>query len=218
MRGGWLRRLLRRLLRLGRPSGPAEAPRPERLVVGLGNPGPEYAETRHNAGFMVAEALARRAGLAFEPGAGPFVLALGTWGGRPFGVAKPAGLYMNQSGRAVHDLLARYDLGPADVLVVHDDLALPLGALRLRAKGSAGGHNGVQDVIEAVSSANFPRLRIGVGDSFPRGRQVEYVLSPFAEEERPVIEEALERAAEAALAFVAEGLEAAMNRYNRRGG
>lgn len=214
MRGGWISRLFRL-----RPSpAPAdEMARPKRLIIGLGNPGPEYAETRHNAGFMAADAVARQAGLTFEPGPGPFVVALGTWRGTPIAVAKPAMLYMNQSGTAVKKLLAQYGLELDDILVAYDDIALPLGTIRLRAKGSAGGHNGMQDVIEKVSSENFPRLRIGVGDSFPRGRQVDYVLSPFSEEERPAVEAAVELAAEAALAFAREGLVPAMNRYNRKG-
>lgn len=188
--------------------------RAKRLIVGLGNPGPDYEDARHNAGFLVADAIARKAGLAFEPGGGPFVSAWGSYRGTPFGVAKPMD-FMNRSGTAVRKLVETLGLEPADLLVIYDDLALDLGQIRLRGKGGAGGHNGVQDVIDKLNSANFPRLRIGIGSSFPRGRQVEYVLDPFDPEERPVIGEAVETAAEAALAFVREGLVPAMNRYNR---
>ena len=189
--------------------------RAKRLIVGLGNPGPDYEDTRHNAGFLVADAVARKAGVAFEPGGGPFVSAWGSYRGTPFGVAKPTD-FMNRSGTAVRKLVTRFGLTPEDVLVVYDDLALDLGQIRLRGKGGAGGHNGVQDIIDTLNSANFPRLRVGIGSSFPRGRQVEYVLAPFDAEERPLIEEAVAVAAEAALAFVREGLVPAMNRYNRK--
>lgn len=190
-------------------------PRAQRLIVGLGNPGPDYEATRHNAGFLVADAVARKVGLAFEDGRGPFVIAAGSYRGVPLAVAKPMD-FMNRSGTAVRKLLGQLGLEPDDALVVYDDLSLELGQIRLRGKGGAGGHNGVQDVIDRLNSANFPRLRIGIGSSFPRGGQVAYVLAPFDEDERPVIEEAVEAAAEAALTFVREGLVPAMNRYNRK--
>lgn len=194
---------------------PDAMPRARRLIVGLGNPGPEYEATRHNAGFLVADAVARAAGLVFEDGRGPFVIAAGSYRGVPLAVAKPMD-FMNRSGTAVKKLLGRLGLAPDDLLVVYDDLSLDLGQIRLRGKGSAGGHNGVQDVIDQLNSENFPRLRVGIGSSFPRGGQVEYVLAPFGEDEQPVIEEAVETAAEAALTFVREGLVPAMNRYNRK--
>jgi len=190
--------------------------RPRRLIIGLGNPGPKYAQTRHNVGFMVADAVAARVGAAFSPGRGPFLVAEGAWKGSTVGVAKTATLYMNQSGTGVQKLLARYGLTAQDILVVYDDLALDLGQIRLRASGGAGGHNGVQDVIDTLGSANFPRLRMGIGSSFPRGRQVEYVLGPFSEDQRPLVDDAIERAVDASLAFVAEGLNTAMNRFNKR--
>lgn len=193
---------------------PDTMPRARRLIIGLGNPGPEYEDTRHNAGFLVADAVARRANLTFQPERGPYVVAWGTWRGTPFGVAKPAMLYMNQSGTAVKKLVGRYGLTEQDILVVYDDLALDLGQIRLRAKGGAGGHNGVQNVIDVLGSGNFPRLRVGLGSNFPRGHQVDYVLSPFSAEERPLVEAAVERAAEAALTFVKDGLSAAMNQHN----
>lgn len=189
--------------------------RAKRIIIGLGNPGPDYEGTRHNAGFMVADAVARKAGLVFETGGGPFVSAWGSYRGTPVGVAKPMD-FMNRSGTAVKKLIGLGRLEIEDILVVYDDLALDLGQIRLRPGGSAGGHNGVQDVIDRLNSANFPRLRVGIGSSFSRGRQVDYVLAPFDTEEQPVIEEAVETAAEAALTFVREGLTTAMNRYNRK--
>jgi PTH1 family peptidyl-tRNA hydrolase len=189
--------------------------RAQRLIIGLGNPGPDYEGTRHNAGFMVADAVAERAGIAFEGRDGAFVSAWGTVRGTPFGVAKPIA-FMNRSGDAVARLVSLGRFALDDILVVYDDLALDLGQIRLRGKGGAGGHNGVQDVIDTLNSENFPRLRIGIGASFPPGGQVDFVLAPFDDAERPVIEEAVDTAAEAALTFVREGLVPAMNRYNRK--
>ncbi|MEM1041190.1 MAG: aminoacyl-tRNA hydrolase [Bacteroidota bacterium] len=190
-------------------------PRAKRIIIGLGNPGPDYEGTRHNAGFMVADAVARKAGLAFEIGGGPFASAWGSYRGTPLGVAKPLD-FMNRSGTAARKLVALARVEVEDLLVVYDDLALDLGRVRLRPGGSAGGHNGVQDIIDRLNSSNFPRLRVGIGSSFSRGRQVDYVLAPFGRDEQPVIEDAVATATEAALAFVREGLTAAMNRYNRK--
>lgn len=189
--------------------------RAKRLIIGLGNPGPQYEATRHNAGFIVADAVAEKAGVVFDDTAGPYVLGTGSYRGTTFGIAKPMD-FMNRSGTAVKKLLGRFGLEPDDVLIVYDDLALDLGQIRLRGKGGAGGHNGVQDIIDALNSANFPRLRIGIGASFSRGQQVDFVLAPFDEAEQPVIESAVEDAAEAALVFVREGLVPAMNRFNRK--
>lgn len=190
-------------------------PKSKRLIVGLGNPGPEYEETRHNIGFMVADAVAERARITLEHDRGDVLLGWGRIRSFPVGVAKPL-VYMNRSGQSVRTLLQRNNLQTQEMLIVVDDINLPPGKLRLRPNGSAGGHNGVQDIIDKLNSANFPRLRIGIGSSFPRGGQVEYVLAPFEEEERAVIEGAVEEAAEAALVFVREGLVPAMNRYNRK--
>jgi PTH1 family peptidyl-tRNA hydrolase len=196
-------------------AGPA-ASKPSRLIVGLGNPGPDYEGTRHNVGYAVVDRVAEKVGgVAWTEAAGALV-AEASWRGRPFALAKPM-TFMNRSGLAYTALLRRYGVEPEATLVVYDDLALPLGALRLREKGSAGGHNGVQSVIAYLNGAEFPRLRVGIGDGFPRGGQVAFVLEPFAEEEHAAAEEAVEAAAEAALVFVHDGLTAAMNRYNRRG-
>ena len=212
----WLARLL------GRTADPAPSRPVSRLIVGLGNPGPDYEGTRHNAGFMVVDRLAER-----------LEVDMGTEAGRAFvgeGVVPPSDeapeevsvalarplTFMNRSGQAVVALLDRYALTPDDLLVVYDDLALPIGGLRLRGKGSAGGHNGVQDIIDRLGSTEFPRLRLGVGDSFPPGGQVDFVLSPFDDAEREAVDAALEDAVSAALTFAREGLTAAMNRHNRR--
>ncbi|HLT46109.1 MAG TPA: aminoacyl-tRNA hydrolase [Rubricoccaceae bacterium] len=197
---------------------PRSAPptRVERLVVGLGNPGPDYEGTRHNVGFAVVDRVAEKVGGVTWGEAAHALVAEAGWRGRRLALAKPM-TFMNRSGQAYRALLRRYGLEPADALVVYDDLALPVGALRLREKGSAGGHNGVQSIGQYLNSMDFPRLRVGIGDSFPRGGQVRYVLEPFDDEQRPAVAEAVEAAAEAALVFVCDGLAAAMNQFNRRG-
>jgi len=185
-----------------------------RLLVGLGNPGAAYAGTRHNVGFRVVDALAERARITFQQdGRAEALVGQGRVRGRPVILAKPQG-YMNRSGATVQHLVRRYALDPADLLIIVDDLNLTLGKLRLRERGSAGGHNGVQDVIDHLDTDAFPRLRLGIGDLFARGNQVDYVLSLFTEEEQPVIDEAVTRARDAALTFVTDGIVVAMNRFN----
>ena len=191
-------------------------PGPVRLVIGLGNPGPDYEGTRHNIGFEVVDRIAEQVGIGGWKEAASSLVGEGRWRGRSLALAKPL-TFMNRSGQAYRALMTRYGVAPEDVLVIYDDLALPEGALRLRSKGSAGGHNGVQDIADRLNSMEFPRLRVGIGDSFPRGGQVRYVLDPFSDDQRPVMDEAVEAAAEAALMFLREGLTAAMNQYNRRG-
>ncbi|HYE94610.1 MAG TPA: aminoacyl-tRNA hydrolase [Rubricoccaceae bacterium] len=194
--------------------------RPSKLILGLGNPGPAYATTRHNAGFLAADRVAEQVGGAGGPlrfqDLGFALVAEGSWRGRAFALAKPT-TWMNRSGQAYRALLRRYGFTPEEALVVYDDIALPPGAIRLREKGSAGGHNGMQDIVDHLGSEDFPRLRIGIGSDFPRGRQADYVLEPFTDEELRVMDEALGVAADAALTFVRDGLTTAMNRFNRKG-
>jgi len=190
--------------------------RANRLIIGLGNPGPDYDGTRHNAGFMVVDRIAELVGIALRDEAAASMVGEGRWRGRPIALAKPL-TFMNRSGQAFQALRRRYGLKPQDILVIYDDIALPLGAIRLREKSSAGGHNGIENIISHLNSTDFPRLRVGIGDNFPRGGQVRYVLEPFLEEERPDVEKAIETAAEAALCFVRDGMLTAMNRHNRKG-
>ena len=164
---------------------------------------------------MVVDAIAEKTRVTLMPERGPALVGWGRWRSRPFGLAKPL-TYMNLSGLAVRNLMGRYALTPADILVVYDDVNLPVGKIRLRDRGSAGGHNGVQDIIDRLGTDVFPRLRIGIGNDFARGRQADYVLSPFTPEQRPLIEEAVQTARDAALTFVSDGLTTAMNRFNRR--
>lgn len=188
-------------------------PKSKRLIVGLGNPGPEYEETRHNVGFMVADAVADTAQVTLEHERGDVLFGWGRIRSYPLGVAKPL-VFMNRSGQSVRSLLQRHNLDTKEMLVVVDDINLPTGKLRLRARGSAGGHNGVQDIIDRIGSDDFPRLRIGIGSEFERGRQSDYVLSPFSADERPIVDEAILRARDAAVTFVTDGITTAMNRFN----
>lgn len=192
-------------------------PKGQRLIVGLGNPGSEYADTRHNIGFMVADAIADRVKAeAFRHDKGNSATVWARWRSRPFGLAKPQ-TFMNRSGTTVRGLMRHYGVALNDVLVIYDDINLPVGKLRLRPRGSAGGHNGIQDIIDTMGTDDFPRLRIGVGGNFGRGQQVHYVLSPFEPDEEPVIQKAIVHACDAALTFVVDGVTVAMNRYNGKG-
>jgi PTH1 family peptidyl-tRNA hydrolase len=186
----------------------------DRLIVGLGNPGPEYEDTRHNVGFWVVNAVAETARAAFHhDGRANAMVAEGRTRGRPLTLVQPL-TFMNRSGQTVKHLVRRFSLRPRDVLVVYDDLNLEVGRLRLRQRGSAGGHNGVQDIIDRLGTDDFPRLRIGIGSDFRRGRQVDYVLSPFDADQEPLIDEALDRAHDAVITFVTDGIVTAMNRFN----
>lgn len=185
----------------------------KRLIIGLGNPGSEYEGTRHNIGYAVIDALADKIRITFEHAKGDVLLGWGRIRTLPVGLAKPL-TFMNRSGSAVRTLLAHHDLEPRDMLVVVDDVNLPVGKLRIREGGSTGGHNGLQDITDRLGHGNFPRLRFGIGSDFSRGRQAEYVLSPFTESERPIVEEALLRACDAAVTFVTDGVVTAMNRFN----
>ena len=188
---------------------------PNRLIIGLGNPGPDYEGTRHNIGFDVVDGVAQKLGTTIRDEAAASLIAEARWKGRPLALAKPL-TFMNRSGQAYKALKRRYALQPEDILVIFDDISLPPGTIRMRKGGGAGGHNGVQSIIDHLNSTDFPRLRVGVGDSFPRGGQVRYVLDQFSEDQLPEIEKAIDLAVEACLSFVRDGLIAAMNRYNRR--
>jgi PTH1 family peptidyl-tRNA hydrolase len=181
-----------------------------KAIIGLGNPGPEYVGTRHNVGAAVVEELARRWGVSLKPWKRVADVAL--LGGRDVLLATPR-TFMNASGDAVQALMAYYKVQPGDVLIVVDEVQLPLGRVRLRAAGSAGGHNGVKSVIARVGM-DFPRLRIGVERGDPRRDLRDRVLSVFAPDERSAAERAVIRAADAAEVFATDGLQSAMNRFN----
>ena len=182
-----------------------------RLILGLGNPGERYRDTRHNAGFLVVEELARRWGVGLDRReCNAFV------GGVETLLAEPQ-TYMNRSGWAARCLAETHGLDPADVLVVYDEVALPLGKLRLRKSGSPGGHRGLESVIENLRTDQVPRLRLGVSpeDGPPRGDDlVEFVLSPFPPEQREDVDAMVRRAADACEVWLKEGADAAMARFN----
>ncbi len=195
-------------------AGAAETPDGIRLVIGLGNPGPEYEGTRHNVGFDLVDRLARERGLKWEK-AHKFrsKTAVGADG---VVFAKPL-TYMNLSGNAAARLMRHHRLAPDRILVLYDDTALPIGGLRFRPGGSAGGHNGIKSLVEYLGTEAFPRLRIGIGPAPEQGDLVEHVLGRFGGEEREQVEKVLEIAAEGVNCALSVGLEPAMNRYNRRG-
>lgn len=179
-----------------------------RLVVGLGNPGPRYARTRHNVGFRLVERLAGDAAWRDFQSLGRCAREGGLWYAEPL-------TYMNESGRFVGAFARFHRVAPPDVLVCFDDVALPLGRLRLRSDGSAGGHNGMASVLEALGTKDVPRLRIGIGPQ-PAGIPSEnFVLARFSSEEEAALPEVLEAAGQAVETAAREGLEAAMNRFNR---
>ncbi|MEE4271245.1 MAG: aminoacyl-tRNA hydrolase [Thermoanaerobaculales bacterium] len=185
---------------------------PVQLVLGLGNPGPRYAGTRHNAGFRVVDELAGRAGIGdWEPYILAHLVSLKLGDGVI--AAKPM-TYMNRSGAALGWLLERFALEPEQVLVVVDDIDLPLGRLRLRRSGGPGTHNGLRDLCD-VAGKGYPRLRVGVRGEEPWDDLAAWVTSGFAPDERDAVEDAVARAADAVEAVVADGIDAAMNRFNR---
>lgn len=202
--------LFRRLFRAS-PDPLAEAP--AFVVVGLGNPGARYDGTRHNAGFAVADRLADRLGVAFAASGGAGLVAVGAWRGHRVAVVKPQ-TFMNRSGAAVEDVLRRTGLAPERLVVVTDDLALPVGTLRMKPKGGAGGHNGLADISDALGGNAWPRLRVGVGSDFAPGTQVDFVLAPFSPGEMDEALASFDRAAEAALTVATDGLAAAMSQFN----
>ena len=186
-----------------------------RLIVGLGNPGETYRDTRHNIGFMVLDEIARRMGTAFREEKRWFGMVAKFTGGY---LLKPL-TFMNESGRSVQSVGHFYKASPAQSLVVYDDVDLPLGRLRFRTSGSAAGHNGIRSLIASLGTDEFPRLKVGISpaDGRPAGeRMVGHVLGKFRAEEQPALQTVIQRAADAVLSAVDRGLENAMNVFNRQ--
>lgn len=183
-----------------------------KLIAGLGNPGTDYDGTRHNVGFMVLDTLAETFGAALKRRKFGALAADVSQGDRTLLLLKPQ-QFMNRSGHSIATAAGFYKLDPADVLVVTDDMALPVGQLRLRAQGSAGGHNGLKDIIAAMGTDQFPRLRVGIGSSGQRDA-ADYVLSRFNGDERRTIEQAVATAVQAIRCWLTDGIDTAMTRYN----
>ncbi|HET9494092.1 MAG TPA: aminoacyl-tRNA hydrolase [Chloroflexia bacterium] len=184
------------------------------LIVGLGNPGPRYAATRHNAGFMVVDELARRHGLRLSGRQANSHYARGEIAGRKVILAQPQ-TYMNNSGQAVRTLASYYKVPTERVVIIYDEVALPTGTIRVREKGTSAGHNGVKSVIHYMGTEAIPRIRVGVDrPADPRHKQMDWVLGRFTKEEQPLIEDAIRRAADAVEYVLSNGFERAMNVYN----
>jgi PTH1 family peptidyl-tRNA hydrolase len=183
------------------------------LIAGLGNIGSQYAHTRHNIGFDVVDQIAKTKEATFKTDTHAMVAEI-KHKGKTFVLIKPT-TYMNLSGKAVRYWLTKHNIPTDNLLVVVDELALPLSTIRLRGKGSDGGHNGLKDIDLLLKTNQYARLRVGIGNNFPPGRQADYVLSKWTAEEEKVLPEIVERSAEAALAFGTIGLAFAMNQFNK---
>lgn len=190
-----------------------------KLIVGLGNPGFLYARHRHNVGFMCISQLAKNYRINFDRKQAAARTGIGTIAGQTCVLAKPQ-TYMNASGESVSALLKKLNMKPEDLIVIHDDLDLPVGKIRLRLGGGSGGHKGIESIISRTGTKDFYRVRVGIGrpesdtDTTKEEAIISYVLSDFKSEERKIIEDALPKACEAVAALIAEGIIAAMNKYN----
>lgn len=196
---------------LKRHGAPDQA-QPISLVVGLGNPGSRFANSRHNAGFLVADRFAREHHLEFARRRFNAQYAEGQVEGKRVIVCKPQ-TFMNSSGDAVGKFFSFFKINPQSMIVIYDDLDLPLGKIRLRAQGSAGGHHGMESIIARIGTSDFPRLRIGIGRPNPDA-DIDHVLGEFDRSERKVMDETFERAANAVTLWLADGIDIAMNRFN----
>jgi PTH1 family peptidyl-tRNA hydrolase len=186
-----------------------------RLIVGLGNPGPEYAWTPHNLGFLAVDRIAELSGARVERPEAKSFIGRGRLYDEEILLAKPQ-TYMNLSGMAVRDLVERYEVDPAGLIVVFDDVALPWGTIRIRERGSAGGHNGMKSIIGALGTMEFTRIRLGVQPDHPVGDLAAFVLRPIRKRDLEAAAEMVELAAEAVQVILKEGVARAMSRFNRR--
>jgi peptidyl-tRNA hydrolase, PTH1 family len=186
-----------------------------RLIVGLGNPDPEYQWTPHNLGFMAVDELANRSGIRVERPEGKALAGRGKIAGEEVILAKPQ-TYMNLSGISVRELLEKYELDVADLLVLWDEVQLPWGTIRIHPEGSAGSHNGAKSVISAVGTQEFARLRLGCGPEHPLNSRKEHVLRPMKKAELEVAAEMIGEAGDAVEMILTQGIDAAMTKYNRR--
>ncbi len=184
-----------------------------KLVVGLGNPGPKYVETRHNIGFMVAQRLAEQSGIALKKQGHQAVFGVGTASGQQATILLPQ-TYMNRSGVSVASACKSLGIAPGDLVVIHDDIDLPYGILKIKVGGGHGGHNGIRSIRELLGSGDFVRVKVGVGRPGPGGDVAGYVLNPFSAAERKVLDRVLENSAQAVAALVSSGVQQAMNEFN----
>ena len=185
------------------------------LIAGLGNPGKEYENTRHNAGFMVLDALADKLGADISEKKHKALCGRAVIGGQKVILLKPQ-TYMNSSGESIRAAADYYKVDPEDILVVYDDISLAPGQIRIRKKGSAGGHNGIKNIIANLGTDHFMRVKVGVGEKPKNWDLADYVLSPFTKDERPLVNLAIEHAAKAIEQMLNGDVDAAMNEYNRK--
>lgn len=186
------------------------------IIVGLGNPSSRYEGTRHNIGFDVIDRISEEYHIPVDTRKHRALIGKGVIDGTKVILAKPQ-TFMNLSGESVRELVDYYKIDEEnELIVVYDDISLDVGKIRIRKKGSAGGHNGIKNIIAHMGTQEFPRVRIGVGAKPDRMDLADYVLGRFSQVERPVMEDAFEEAAEAAIAVVEDGIDAAMNRFNRK--
>lgn len=184
------------------------------MIVGLGNPGRTYAHSRHNIGFRCINHLGKTHGISTKQRQCQAQLGSGRIDGAEVVLAKP-GTFMNLSGKSVKSLMGRFRITLGDVMVIHDDLDLPLGKIRLSQGGSSGGHKGIESIISCLGSREFLRIRAGIGRPPEGGDPIDYVLGDFSPQEKPVVEDAIARVSEAVLCLLTEGTAAAMNKYNQ---
>ncbi len=185
------------------------------IIVGLGNPTREYQATRHNIGFDVITRISDDYNIPLDFKKHKAVCGRGYIEGEKVVLAQPQ-TFMNLSGESVRELVDFYKVNPQEVIVIYDDISLDAGQLRLRAKGSAGGHNGIKSIINHLGTQEFPRIKVGVGDKPAGWDLADYVLSRFKEEEQPIIRDAIKKSSEAVKSIIKDGMESAMNIYNRK--
>ena len=184
------------------------------LIVGLGNIGAEYAETRHNIGFKIVEKIAKDSGASFELEKQAFVTEISNKG-RTLILIKPT-TYMNLSGKAVQYWMQKEKIAPENLLIIVDDLALPFATIRMKTKGSDGGHNGLKSIQECLGHQNYSRLKFGIGNNFHKGKQVDYVLGEWNDDEMKTLDERIETAAEMVKSFTFVGIEKTMSLFNNK--
>ena len=185
------------------------------IIAGLGNPGKEYEETRHNAGFKVIDRLSDKYNIDVTEGKFKGLIGKGVIDGNKVILVKPL-TYMNNSGECIRAVMDYYKAGTEDLIVIYDDISLAPGKLRLRPKGSAGGHNGIKSIIAHLGTEKFKRIRVGVGEKPKNWDLADFVLSPFKPEEKDAVREGIEKAAKAVEVILTDGADAAMNRYNKK--
>ena len=188
---------------------------PQVLVAGLGNPGGDYRLTRHNAGFMVVDRLSSNHRISLDHKRFGCLFGTGDVAGKPAAFAQPQA-YMNRSGPPVLRLMSYYGISSRNLLIIHDDIDIPFGRIKIKEKGGHGGHNGVKSLMEALGTGDFPRVRVGVGRPESGGDVVQHVLEPFGTGEEAKLDGILDRAAEAAVTVLSHGAKFGMNRFNRK--